>query len=173
MHKVLKKGIFTVRFDQDFPAVIRSCAEIDRSRKDDPETPGTWITGDIITGYTELHRLGWAHSAESYAGGELVGGCYGIRLGNIFFGESMFARQSNASKAAFLTLARLLFEDEVVLIDCQAYTPHLESLGGEDISRLDFLTILQGALSDRNTAPDFAMADAMDRRGNWEERYNG
>jgi leucyl/phenylalanyl-tRNA--protein transferase len=163
MRKVLKKGIFTVRFDRDFSGVISSCAEVRCSQ--------TWITGDIIAGYTELHRLGWAHSAESYAGGELVGGCYGIRLGNVFFGESMFARQSNASKAAFLTLAGLLFKDGVVIIDCQAYTAHLESLGGEEISRIDFLAILRGALQDRNHVATFEQADELDRRGNWGEWY--
>jgi leucyl/phenylalanyl-tRNA--protein transferase len=152
--------------------VISSCATAIRSHKNEPELPGTWITPDIILGYTELHQLGWAHSADSDTGEELVGGCYGIRLGNVFFGESMFTRQSNASKAAFLTLAQLLFNDGVVVIDCQAHTDHLETLGAEDISRIDFLTILQGALSDRNHAPSFEQADELDRRGNWGKRYS-
>jgi leucyl/phenylalanyl-tRNA--protein transferase len=165
MRKVLKKRVFTVQFDRDFPAVIRSCAEVRHSH--------TWITGDIIAGYTELHRLGWAHSAESYAGGELVGGCYGIRLGNAFFGESMFTRQNNASKAAFLTLAGVLFKDGVVIIDCQAYTAHVESMGAEEISRIDFLAILQEALLDRSHAATFEQSDKLDRRGNWGGRYRG
>ncbi|MDR3247625.1 MAG: leucyl/phenylalanyl-tRNA--protein transferase [Treponema sp.] len=171
MAKVLKKGVFTVRFDHNFPGVIRSCAAADRSGKNDPEPPGTWITADMIAGYTTLHRLGFAHSAESYAAdGELAGGCYGIRLGNVFFGESMFTRQSNASKAAFLTLAHLLFNDGVQFIDCQAHTDHLESLGAQEISRPRFLALLGEALAGRNSAPSPDIADALDRRGDWGQK---
>jgi leucyl/phenylalanyl-tRNA--protein transferase len=121
--------------------------------KTGPEQEGggpalTWISGDIITAYTELHRLGWAHSAESWQEGELAGGCYGIRLGKVFFGESMFSRRSNASKAAFLTLARSLFAEGVRFIDCQVPTEHLRSLGGEELSRRAFLTLLRKTLRD-------------------------
>jgi leucyl/phenylalanyl-tRNA--protein transferase len=142
MKKVLHKGDFEIAFDRDFPAVIQNCAAVPRRGQD-----GTWITRDIITAYTELHRLGWAHSAESYTGGELVGGCYGIRMGNAFFGESMFARRSNASKAAFLTLAQKLFADGVAFIDCQIPTDHLRSLGGEEMAREDFLRMLADTLT--------------------------
>jgi leucyl/phenylalanyl-tRNA--protein transferase len=142
MGKILKQGRFTITFDRDFPAVIKGCAAIDR-----PGQGGTWISGDIIAAYTELHRLGWAHSAESWLEGELAGGCYGIRLGKVFCGESMFARRSNASKAAFLSLAQRLFDDGVRFIDCQVPTEHLRSLGGQTMSRPEFLALLGETLN--------------------------
>ncbi|MDR0588989.1 MAG: leucyl/phenylalanyl-tRNA--protein transferase [Spirochaetaceae bacterium] len=163
MKRLLLKGKFEVALDRKFAAVIHGCAGMER-----PGQGGSWITGDMIQAYTELHRLGWAHSAESYAEGELVGGCYGIRLGRVFFGESMFARVSNASKAAFLTLARILFADGVAFIDCQVPTDHLRSLGGQEISRRNFLRLLQDTLAERQKETD---TDALDRRGNWGERY--
>jgi leucyl/phenylalanyl-tRNA--protein transferase len=163
MKKVLRRGDFEIAFDRDFPAVIRGCAEI--CRKDQEST---WITDDIIAAYTELHRLGWAHSAESYAGGELAGGCYGIRLGNVFFGESMFARRSNASKAAFFALARRLFDDGLAFIDCQVPTAHLASLGGKVMKKREFLSLLETALAGSRGAGN---PDEADRRGNWAERY--
>jgi leucyl/phenylalanyl-tRNA--protein transferase len=144
MKKILKKGTFQIAFDKNFAEVIKSCGEINRPGQ---KSAGTWITDDIISAYTEMHRLGWAHSAEAYCNGELAGGCYGMRLGRVFFGESMFARVTNASKAAFLTLAENLFNDGVAFIDCQVHTNHLESLGGEEISRKDFLVLLKKILS--------------------------
>jgi leucyl/phenylalanyl-tRNA--protein transferase len=163
MQRLLKKGVFEVALDRDFASVIRSCADMER-----PGQGGTWITGDMIRSYTELHRLGWAHSAESYVRGELAGGCYGIRLGRVFFGESMFARVSNASKAAFLTLARFLFADGTAFIDCQIPTDHLRNLGGEEIRRRRFLRLLRDTLAERRSEADI---DALDRRGNWGDRY--
>jgi leucyl/phenylalanyl-tRNA--protein transferase len=142
MKKVLRHGDFTIHMDRDFNGVISACARIKR-----PGQRGTWITRDMIAAYTELHRLGWAHSAEAYNEGVLAGGCYGIRIGNAFFGESMFALKPNASKAAFLTLARRLFDDGVRFIDCQQHTAHLESMGGEDISRKEFIALLRETLS--------------------------
>ena len=142
MKKILRRAYFTISMDGDFQGVITACSKIERRGQG-----GTWITCDIIDAYTELHRLGWAHSSEAYREGRLVGGCYGIRLGNAFFGESMFSLEPNASKAAFLTLARLLFDDGVRFIDCQQHTAHLESLGGEEISRGDFLRLLRETLS--------------------------
>jgi leucyl/phenylalanyl-tRNA--protein transferase len=142
MKKVLRQGIFTVSFNRDFSGVIAGCAAAER-----PGQAGTWISGDIIAAYTELHRLGWAHSAESWIDGELAGGCYGVRLGKVFFGESMFARRANASKAAFLSLARCLFDEGVRFIDCQVPTEHLRSLGGREMSRVDFLELLRESLS--------------------------
>lgn len=141
MKKVLKKKAFTVLFDHDFVGVLENCASAPRVGQS-----GTWITADMIAAYTELHRLGWAHSAESYVDGELVGGCYGIRLGKVFFGESMFSKKSNASKAAFLTLAPMLFADGVLFIDCQVYTGYLAGLGAVEISRAAFLAKLHQAL---------------------------
>ncbi|MDR0624409.1 MAG: leucyl/phenylalanyl-tRNA--protein transferase, partial [Treponema sp.] len=158
MNKVFKRGDFEVVLDRDFAGVIKACAAAER-----PGQAGTWITADIIDAYISLHKLGFAHSAESYHSGKLSGGCYGIRLGRIFFGESMFAKESNASKAAFLTLARLLFADDLAFIDCQVYTRHLASLGGEEISRNDYLAILRGNLGPRD--------NQADRRGNWGELY--
>jgi leucyl/phenylalanyl-tRNA--protein transferase len=141
MQKILRKNVFTVTFDKDFSGVIASCSRAKR-----PGQNGTWITSDIIEAYTELHRLGWAHSAEAYLDGELAGGCYGILMGKIFFGESMFALKPNASKAAFITFARMLFEKGVRLIDCQQHTAHLGSLGAEDISRTEFIALLRDAV---------------------------
>ncbi|MDR1444816.1 MAG: leucyl/phenylalanyl-tRNA--protein transferase [Treponema sp.] len=141
MGKIFRQGTFIISFNRDFPAVIRGCAAIDR-----PGQGGTWISGDIISAYTELHRLGWVHSAESWQDGELAGGCYGIRLGNVFCGESMFARRSNASKAAFLRLAQYLFDDGVRFIDCQVPTEHLRSLGGQELGRREFLALLNKTL---------------------------
>ncbi|MDR0785802.1 MAG: leucyl/phenylalanyl-tRNA--protein transferase [Treponema sp.] len=142
MKKIFKKKTFEVTFDQDFSRVIANCAAVYR-----PGQSGTWITRDIAAAYTEMYRLGYAHSAESYLNGRLVGGCYGIRLGKVFFGESMFSYAPNASKAAFLTMASAIFADGVEFIDCQVYTKHLESLGGENIARADFLRLLKNTLS--------------------------
>ncbi|MDR1971085.1 MAG: leucyl/phenylalanyl-tRNA--protein transferase [Treponema sp.] len=144
MRKILRQGKFTVTFDRDFPGVIRNCAAVERPRQGGPA--GTWITADIITAYTELHRLGYAHSAESWLDGELAGGCYGLKLGKVFCGESMFARTANASKAAFLTLAQSLFAGGLRLIDCQVPTDHLRSLGGRELSRAAFLKLLRETL---------------------------
>jgi len=142
MQKILRQKTFTVTFNKDFSGVITSCSQIKR-----PGQHGTWITSDIIEAYTELHRLGWAHSAEAYLDDELAGGCYGILIGKIFFGESMFSRKPNASKTAFITLAQMLFEKGVRLIDCQQHTPHLGSLGAEDISRTEFIALLRDGVN--------------------------
>jgi leucyl/phenylalanyl-tRNA--protein transferase len=163
MKKVLKRNEFAIAFDRDFPAVIAACARIKR-----PKQGGTWLTSDMIAAYTEFHRLGWAHSAEAYFENELVGGCYGIRLGSFFFGESMFSRKANASKAAFFTLARHLFDDGVILIDCQQPTSHLENMGAVKISRVEFITRLRIAMAIRTPGD----SDKADRRGNWGEIAN-
>ena len=172
MKKVLRQKEFEIYLDRDFESVINNCACITR-----PGQPGTWITEDMIEAYTGLHYLGWAHSAESYQSGRLVGGCYGIRLGKVFFGESMFALVPNASKAAFITLASLLFADETAFVDCQTPTDHLGSLGGQEINRDDFLTLLKKTLNERQ-APNgvhyenyFLQRDKIDRRGNWNKLY--
>jgi leucyl/phenylalanyl-tRNA--protein transferase len=159
MQKILNRRIFSISFDKDFSGVISGCAGAERSGQN-----GTWISADIIEAYTELHRLGWAHSAEAWLDGELAGGCYGIRLGRAFFGESMFSRKPNASKAAFLTLANSLFEDGVAFIDCQVPTNHLRSLGGEELGRNEFLALLRENLADRTRVLE---RDMRDRRGTW------
>jgi len=158
MKKIVKQGRYQVTFDQDFAAVIRSCAAAYR-----PGQGGTWITADMIAAYTDLHRLGWAHSAEARQDGELVGGCYGIRLGRAFFGESMFARRPNASKAAFISLAQFLFADGVDFIDSQVATDHTRSLGGLELSRGKYLALLARALAGPR-------GDNEDRRGSWLTR---
>jgi len=138
MQKIFNNKTFEVTYDKDFEGVIRGCSEIYR-----PNQGGTWITNDIIEAYTALYKLGWAHSAEAWQNGELAGGCYGLLLGRVFCGESMFAKKSNASKAAFLSLAAVLFEHNVAFIDCQVPNPHLMSLGGEEMARSDFLELLK------------------------------
>lgn len=138
MKQVLRRGVFEYRFDTDFEGVMRNCAAAYRGGD-----VGTWITEDMVQAYVALHRLGVAHSAESWQDGILVGGLYGVRLGNVFFGESMFSAQSNASKAAYIALVRQLQADGVELIDCQMHTAHLESLGAAYISRADFLQRLR------------------------------
>jgi leucyl/phenylalanyl-tRNA--protein transferase len=138
MRKILKNKRYEITFDRDFEAVISGCAAAYR-----PGQTNTWITGDMIAAYTAIHRLGKAHSAEAWQDGELAGGCYGVRLGAVFFGESMFFNRPNASKAAFLTLAETLFAEGTAFIDCQVRTEHLAVLGGAEVSRKDFLRMLR------------------------------
>ncbi len=138
MRKILKNGVYKVTFNEDFVGVMNGCAHTKRRNQN-----GTWISDDIIKAYTEMHRLGWAHSAETWQNGELVGGCYGVLMGRAFFGESMFSVRPNASKTAFLSLAVTLFEHGIAFIDCQVPTPHLLSLGGEVMPRKEFLALLK------------------------------
>lgn len=138
MKQVLKKGIFTFTVNKDFRGVIRGCKQSPRPGQD-----GTWISGDVEKAYTALHEAGYAHSIECWQNNELVGGFYGIQLGDCFFGESMFARVSNASKAAFITFVQYAAAQGLVMIDCQVYTDHLASLGARMIPREDFLAIVK------------------------------
>jgi leucyl/phenylalanyl-tRNA--protein transferase len=138
MRQILKAGKFEYRFDTAFEAVIRGCATTPR-----PGGGGTWINEDMVAAYMQLHAQGYAHSAEAWLDGELAGGLYGVRLGGVFFGESMFSRVSNASKVAFTHLVRTLQADGLRLIDCQMHTAHLESLGAEGIAREEFLAALK------------------------------
>lgn len=139
MRQVLTREIFTITCDRAFRDVITSCRKVRRRRE-----RGTWITGEMLEAYVRLHELGYAHSVEAWRNGELAGGLYGVSLGGCFFGESMFARESNASKAAFITLTRRLAERGITLIDCQVHTDHLESLGAREIPRDEYLLLLQG-----------------------------
>jgi leucyl/phenylalanyl-tRNA--protein transferase len=145
LRKVLKKRPFRVTFDIDFVAVMRHC----RLRKR-PGQNGTWITDAVEEGYGELHRLGFAHSVEVWSGdteARLVGGLYGIRLGRVFFGESMFSLESNASKVGFATLVPYLVDQlGVGLIDCQAPTAYLASFGARPMPRDVFLTQLKALI---------------------------
>ena len=130
---------FQVTIDQEFERVMRACQTQRRAR----QSGGTWITESMVAGYVQLHKSGYAHSVEVWEGAELVGGLYGISLGKIFYGESMFAKKSNASKFGFITLVEKLRALDFVLIDCQQETQHLASLGGRSIPRKQFLKMLE------------------------------
>ena len=138
MRNILNQQLFKVTLNQDFEGVIRSCRDIKRDGQN-----GTWITDDMTKAYCELHRLGKAKSVEVWLNDELVGGLYGIDLGTIFCGESMFSKVSNASKVAFIYLVSMLSKQNYSLVDCQVYNPHLESLGAREIDRTEFLEILK------------------------------
>jgi leucyl/phenylalanyl-tRNA--protein transferase len=137
---VIRKNIFEVRFDTNFKTVIEKCATTKRSGQ-----PGTWISDDIIKAYTRLFELGFSHSVETYKNDKLVGGLYGVAIGNIFYGESMFYEVANASKVAFYFLIEKLKLLNFEIIDNQMTTPHLLSLGAEEIFRDTFIKILQKA----------------------------
>ena len=137
MQTVLQNGKFRFTINRAFTLVMQNCKTI--TRKDQE---GTWIHPATVEAYTKLHELGYAHSAEAWLNGELVGGLYGVRLGNIFFGESMFSKESNASKFAFIKYVQYLKKENVKLIDCQIYTAHLESLGAKMITRKDFIALI-------------------------------
>jgi leucyl/phenylalanyl-tRNA--protein transferase len=128
---------FHFSVDNTFAEVIKNCRIVKRKGE-----AGTWITDEIEKAYLALFKNGFAHSAEAWINKKLAGGLYGVHLGRVFFGESMFASHSNASKFAFIKYVQLLQEKGVEIIDCQVYTPHLESLGAEFISRKDFTKLL-------------------------------
>lgn len=140
MKKLLKKNIYRVTYDTCFRDIISNCAN---TRKD----TGTWITNEMIEAYCNLHDLGFAHSVETWYEDKLVGGLYGLALGKCFFGESMFSIMDNASKTAIITLSRLLEQKGFLMIDCQVYTEHLESLGAVKIPREEFLRLLEKGIS--------------------------
>lgn len=141
MHAVLSKELFSFRTNTAFSEVLGSCATTPRNGQE-----GTWITPAIETVYTQLHHRGLAHSAEAWKEDRLVGGLYGLRIGRVFFGESMFSRESNASKFAFIRYVQQLKAEGVELIDCQVYTEHLESLGARLIAREEYLERLKQLL---------------------------
>lgn len=138
MKVLFKRDAFRVTMNQDFEAVIRACKSTQREGQQ-----GTWITRQMEQAYIRLHRSGWAHSVEAWNGDRLVGGLYGIRIGAMFFGESMFSHESNASKYAFIRFVEQMAAEEIGLIDCQVYTPHLESLGARHIPRSSFMFMLE------------------------------
>jgi leucyl/phenylalanyl-tRNA--protein transferase len=141
LERELKRGRFTTKVDSAFNQVITRCAQvINRGDQD-----GTWITDQIISAYSELHKLGIAHSFESYLDGELVGGIYGVRVNNFFAAESSFYRKANASKVAMVALYDYLKREGVPWFDCQVLTPFSESFGAKEISRDEFLRLLNGA----------------------------
>lgn len=147
LHKTLKKihrtqseGRWQIRFDFAFEEVMRACAAPRR------DAQGTWISDQIIEGYRALFQLGYAHSVEVWLDGKLIGGAYGVSIGRMFYGESMFARAPDASKIALAYLVKFLHLNGVTMIDCQQETPHLASLGATPISRNDFMRHLTEAI---------------------------
>jgi leucyl/phenylalanyl-tRNA--protein transferase len=151
LRKELRRDTFRLSMDRAFPDVIRACANVPRSHE-----TGTWITTEMQQAYTRLHELGFAHSVECWSDeGELVGGLYGISLGTVFCGESMFHYEDNASKVAFVSLAEQLARWEFDLIDCQLHTPHLERMGASTMPRDRFLGLLKSYM------------DKPTKRGRW------
>jgi leucyl/phenylalanyl-tRNA--protein transferase len=138
MRAVLNKNMFKVTFNQNFKDVISNCQKIKREGQN-----GTWISNEMIDAYCNLHDQGIAKSVEVWQDDVLVGGLYGIDLGHVFCGESMFSKVSNASKVAFIALVESLKEKKYKLLDCQVYNPHLESLGCREIDRQEFMSILK------------------------------
>jgi leucyl/phenylalanyl-tRNA--protein transferase len=141
LQQTIKKGIYHVTTNAAFEDVIRNCATVTRKGED-----GTWITDDMIEAYIRMHKAGYAHSVEAWDGDELAGGLYGVIMGKAFFGESMFAKKSDASKVAFATYAIKLAEKGFELIDCQVTTAHMKRFGAKEISRTEFMKHLKNAL---------------------------
>ncbi len=141
LRKTVSSGRFSVSVDTDFRSVIENCARVSREGQE-----GTWITEGMKAAYCRLHELGYAHSFETYSDGNLVGGLYGVSLGRAFFGESMFHTETDASKVAFFHLARKCAEIGFDFIDSQVPTDHMKSLGGREISRKEFLLMLEVSL---------------------------
>lgn len=155
LRKVLKQGVFQVRVDSAFDAVIRRCAA------PTPDRPDTWINDEILRLFNELHGLGMAHSVETWRDGELVGGLYGLSLGGAFFGESMFSRATDASKVALVHLVARLRAGGYRLLDTQFVTEHLERFGAVEIPRHRYLRLLAAAIDAKG---DFRPREAVDWR---------
>ncbi|HOV94738.1 MAG TPA: leucyl/phenylalanyl-tRNA--protein transferase [Spirochaetales bacterium] len=152
--KLVKKRLFRITVDVDFPYVIQNCAHIERKGQ-----RGTWIVPDMIEAYCRLHELGYAHSVEAWQDGKLVGGLYGVSLGRAFFGESMFSKVSGASRCAFLNFATALFKAGFNFIDSQVYTDYVAGMGGISVSRRRYLSLLRAAM------------EYPDQRGSWKSVY--
>jgi leucyl/phenylalanyl-tRNA---protein transferase len=150
LRKVMKKRPYEITLDTQFREVMEACALVPRPGQD-----GTWITGEMLEAYCRLHELGFAHSVEATRDGELVGGLYGVSLGSMFFGESMFAWDEDASKIAFVTLVAQLPPWGIDTVDCQVHTPHLERFNAREIGRAEYLSRLHAAL------------EKPTRRGKW------
>ncbi len=143
--RVWRQGLFRIEINQAFADVIRACAADDR----DPHDPGSWISDEIIESYTALHARGFAHSVEAWRNDRLVGGLYGVALGGAFFGESMFFRETDASKVALLALVERLRSRGYTLLDTQWLTAHLEQFGAVEVSRADYLRRLELSLGQK------------------------
>ena len=155
MRNILNRDMFQVKADTAFEQVLRKCKNAPRDQE------GTWISEDIVQAYCKLHELGMAHSVETWKDGKLVGGLYGVSIGRMFFGESMFTEANNASKVAFIRLVRTLQRLDFEVIDCQIYNEHLGSLGAENISRKEFLKLSNEQLRYQT------------RKGNWTKLFAG
>lgn len=142
LRRTLRRNLFSITLDTNFRAVIEGCA----GKRTQYPDGGTWITPEMITAYTRLHELGYAHSAEAWLEGTLVGGIYGVAIGGAFFAESMFTSVDDASKAALVTLVRRLESWGFDLIDCQQDSPHVRRFGAEEIPRGDFIALLSEAV---------------------------
>jgi leucyl/phenylalanyl-tRNA--protein transferase len=140
LRRTLDRGVYETRFDTAFPDVIEACA----APRDGQS--GTWIVPEMVEAYTRLHELGFAHSVESWREGELAGGLYGMALGKVFFGESMFTRETDASKVALARLVERLRSRGFRVVDCQQATPHLASLGAREIPRSEFAQLVQESI---------------------------
>jgi leucyl/phenylalanyl-tRNA--protein transferase len=157
LRRTIKRGTYRVTVDTAFERVIRGCAG--------PRSYGTatWITKEMAAAYTKLHRLGWAHSFEAWRGDELAGGLYGVAIGRVFFGESMFSRATDASKAAFVSAVRYLEAGSFELIDCQVASAHMRSLGATDMPRQEFLAQLDALCGARRPGASWACDHAEPR----------
>lgn len=144
MEQVMRSGKFEIRVDTAFPQVIKACATITRPGQD-----GTWITEDMLSAYIQMHEAGYAHSVEVWKDGQLCGGLYGVKIGSVFCGESMFSLYPNASKAALIWLCREA--KDIDLVDCQIYSEHLSGMGARLIPRAAFEKIL--SLQHKNPGP--------------------
>lgn len=151
LRKTLRQGKFTLTMDKCFSEVVKACSA---SR---PNQSGTWITEEMQAAYSDLHAAGHAHSVECWVNGQLAGGLYGVSIGRIFFGESMFTRVTDASKVAFVALARQLERWHFPLIDCQVHTSHLESMGASFMPRQQFSQLLQQECQPGDEAPAWAL----------------
>ena len=154
LRRVIARGTFEVRFDTAFDRVIRACKATPRAGQD-----GTWITDEMEDAYVKLHAMGYAHSVEAWEGGELAGGLYGVSLGRMFFGESMFAWQPNASKVALVALAERLAGWGFRVIDAQVPTPHTVAMGAEEWTRKRFLQVLRQELAHPTRKGSWAQAE--------------
>ncbi|MEM7585503.1 MAG: leucyl/phenylalanyl-tRNA--protein transferase [Acidobacteriota bacterium] len=164
LRKTLRRGTFHTTFDTAFEAVIRHCAEVHRSADG-----GTWISEELLQGFLQLHQLGFAHSVESWQGERLVGGLYGLGLGRMFCGESMFHLEPEASKVAFVALVQQLRSWHFRLVDCQLHSDHLEQLGAREWHRDDFLDEVERALEfptlrGRWSAPEPELLDQTSKK---------
>ena len=154
--KTIESHKFSCSFDTDFEGVIRACATVPRAdqqiveEEEDADEPSTWISEDMIHAYCELHKLGFAHSVETYMDNELVGGLYGVAVGKVFCGESMFHTKSDASKVALYNLCQFLIRNGFELIDAQQETGHMKRMGAAPIPRKEFIKLLKGLVKQQS-----------------------